>query len=136
MRLKALFLSLVLLFTGLRGQEQNTIRFKKESDIRKAVFDNTEYRLIAVDRFGNPLDEPIVSFSLMVLGNVSSEEFSGRGNTLSKEMLAHLRKQKKAVKMVFSGLNIRDAAGHLVRLPDFSDIWYPDCKNCGAGKKS
>lgn len=111
-------------------QEPRTIRVKKESDLSKAVFDNTELRLMVVDRFGNPRDNKIVSYKLYVKTNKETKEFSGYNNRLNGEMISYLNKQTKACKIFFTGVTATDDNEHPVPLPDVIETWFPDCGNC------
>ncbi|MBP7809529.1 MAG: hypothetical protein KA163_09570, partial [Bacteroidia bacterium] len=43
-----------LLNTGLYAQEIETIKIKKEDPFFKADFDETEYKVFALDKYGNP----------------------------------------------------------------------------------
>lgn len=121
----------ILLVCGMRINAQEpvqTIKVKREQNIVKAVFDNTEYRLFAVDRFGNPRENEIVSYSLWINGK--GPELKGFSNVLTPEMLKELRKHKKAVKLFFTKIKVKSDDDHLVDLPDVIEVWFPDCKNC------
>ena len=116
-------------------EEPQTIRIKKESNILKAVFDNTELRLLAIDRFGNPKENKIVSFLLWVKGQGEGRPLNGFSNSLSGEMINLLKKQKKATKIFFTEVTVEEDDGHLTRLPDVIDVWFPDCTNCEKDKR-
>lgn len=116
---------------GIAAQEPATIRIKKESDLQKAVFDNTEYRLFAVDRFGNPQENEILQYVLTVKTARDARNFQGYGNKLSPDMVKYLRQQKTAAKIFFTSISAKDDNGHAVKLPDIIDTWFPDCRNCG-----
>jgi hypothetical protein len=122
-------------FTCYLAQEPATIRVKKESNLVKAVFDNTELRLMVVDRFGNPRENKIASYKLYVKGKRDTKEFSGYGNNLSPDMIKYLTKTTTASKLFFTELSASDDNGHLVKLPDVIETWFPDCNNCGSKKK-
>jgi len=116
------------------AQEPATIKVKRESNLVKAVFDNTEYRLMAVDRFGNPKENKITFYKLFVKTGKETAEFTGYGNGLTADMLNYLKKQKKASKLFFTEITVKDENDHLVKLPDVIEPWFPDCKNCERGK--
>ena len=118
-----------------KAQEPQTIRVKKESNLSKVVFDNTDPRLFVVDRFGNPRDNKILSYKLYVKGKRETKEFKGYSNRLNQEMLTYLRKQTVATKIFFTEISAEDDDGHLVKLPDAIDVWFPDCKNCEKRKR-
>ena len=46
------------------AQEPQVIRVKKELNLKKVVFDNSEFRLMVIDRFGNPRENKIASYQL------------------------------------------------------------------------
>jgi hypothetical protein len=118
--------------TMLFAQEERpaTIRVRKESDLVKAVFDNTIPRLMAVDRFGNPRENRIVSYKLYVKDKKETKLFVGYSNNLTDEMVKHLNRQKSAVKIFFTEITVKDDNEHLVKLPDVIETWFPDCGNC------
>lgn len=117
----------VLFFNGLNAQEpSNTIRVRKVQNLKEAVFDNTEYRLMVIDRFGNPKDNQIVTYTLYVKTKKSTESFQGYTNSLTSEMIAFLNKQKEACKIFFTGIEVKDDEGHLVKLPDVIEVWFPN----------
>ena len=127
-----LFLS--LLPESGKTQEPATIRVKRESNLVKVVFDNTDYRLMAVDRFGNPRENKVTFYRLFVKTGKETAEFTGYGNGLTGEMINYLKKQKKASKLFFTEITVKDDDEHLVKLPDVIEPWFPDCKNCERGK--
>ena len=112
------------------AQEPQTIRVRRESDLSKAVFDNTELKLIVVDRFGNPRENRIASYKLYVKGKRDTKEFQGYGNNLSPEMINYLNKLGNASKIFFTEISAKDDNEHLVKLPDVIEVWFPDCANC------
>lgn len=126
---------LFLAFNTIFSQEPQTIKIKKESNLAKVVLDNTEDRLMVVDRFGNPRDNRIVSYKLFVKTKKETKEFQGFSNRLTGEMVTYLNKQTKATKIFFTEIKAQDDNEHLVNLPDLIDTWFPDCKNCDPLKK-
>ncbi len=128
------FLILIFLSNFLSAQEPQTIKVKKEQDLSKAYFDNTELKLNAVDRFGNLRPNKIVSYKLWVKEK-NSKGFNGFDNKLSSAMVNELNKQKKATKIFFTEITVEDDNGHIVKLPDVIEVWFPNCKNCDLRKK-
>jgi hypothetical protein len=127
--------TVIILFAALiPAQEPATIRVKRESALVKAVFDNTQMSLMAIDRFGNPRENKIVSYKLYVKAKRETKEFEGYSNSLTGEMIAYLNKQPRAVKIFFTGITVRDENDHLLKLPDLIETWFPDCGNCEKGK--
>lgn len=126
----------LIAFTALYSvaQEPQTIRVKKESNLTKAVFDNTELKLIVVDRFGNPKENMVTSYKLYVKGKRDTKEFSGYSNRLTSEMVSYLNKLSSASKIFFTEISVKDDEEHLVKLPDVIEVWFPECENCRDGK--
>lgn len=122
------------LFLTAQEDEPGTIRIKKESNLSKAVFDNTELRLMVIDRFGNPRDNKVVSYRLWIKSKSATREIEGYSNNLSSEMINSLKKQTKATKIFFTEITVQDDNGHLVKLPDVIETWFPDCTNCETGR--
>lgn len=111
------------------SQETKTIKVRKESDLVKAVFDNTEFKLIAIDRFGNPKDNKIVSYKLYVKEKKGTKEFQGYSNRLNPDMVSYLNKLKNSAKIFFTEISVKDDDEHLIKLPDVIDVWFPQCTN-------
>lgn len=127
-----LALSVAGFTSSAQSQEPRTIRVKRESQLVKAQFDNTELRLFAVDRFGNMRDNRIVGYTLYVKGKKGTEAFRGFSNDLTGEMVTYLNKQKVAVKIFFTEITVLDDQEHPQRLPDVIEVWFPQCGNCSA----
>jgi hypothetical protein len=130
-----IFFSCFISLQSIAQDEPQTIKVRKESNLVKAVFDNTELKLIVVDRFGNPRENKITSYKLYVKGRKDTEEFSGYSNSLNSEMIKCLNKQNKATKIFFTTIFAQDDDGHLVKLPDVIETWFPDCKSCESSER-
>lgn len=126
---------LTLSVPNFQAQEPQTIRVRKESNLVKAVFDNTETRLFAVDRFGNPRENKILSYKLYVKGKRETKEFTGYSNRLNPEMIKYLNKQSTATKIFFTEISAEEEDGHIVKLPDIIETWFPECENCDKKKR-
>jgi hypothetical protein len=83
-----------------------------------------------IDRFGNPRENKIISYKLYIKNKRETKEFVGYNNSLSSDMMNYLKKQTTATKIFFTEVSAEDDDGHLVRLPDVIETWFPDCKNC------
>lgn len=123
----------LLISASFFAQEPTPIKVKRESNLVKAYFDNTEYKLIPIDRFGNPQENPIKSYKFWVKGQDGF--LQGYDNSLSAEMIKALKKVKKATKIYFTEINVEEDNGHMVKLPDVYEVWFPDCRNCAKGVK-
>ena len=117
---------IILLSSALQAQDEEprTIRVKKETDLSKAQFDNTQMRLFVIDRFGNVRNNQIVSYTLWVKGKKKATPFRGTGSLLTPEMVRFLEKQKEAVKIFFTQVIANDG-DRQVPLPDVIDVWFP-----------
>ena len=113
----------------INAQEPVTIKVKREQNLVKIYFDNTEYRLIPVDRFGNQKENQVKSYKLWIKG--IDKPFIGFDNALNDDMTKALKKLKKSTKIFFTEINVVDDNGHLLKMPDVYEVWFPDCKNCG-----
>ena len=131
----SLFLFVYIASVCTAQQEPQTIKIKKESNLAKAVFDNTESKLMVVDRFGNPRENKITSYKLYVKAKRETKEFLGYSNRLTNEMISYLNKQSSATKIFFTEVSAQDDDEHLVKLPDVIDTWFPECENCDKPKK-
>ena len=116
--------------------EPKTIKLKKESNLAKAQFDNTEMRLFVIDRFGNVRDNEILAYTLTVKTKKGVQSFRGGSNALTGEMISYLKKQKDAAKIFFTDITALDETEHPVKLPDLIEVWFPDCNNCEPRRKS
>ncbi|MDP2387919.1 MAG: hypothetical protein Q8M29_16215 [Bacteroidota bacterium] len=111
------------------SQEPATITVKKQSDLAKATYDNVEFKLIAMDRFGNIVDHSIKSFELHYVEKKKKlKVFKSYNETLTPEMLSEFKKLKEAKKIFFTKIMAEDEFGNLVRLPDVIEMQFPDCK--------
>lgn len=120
-------------FSGL-AQQPGTIKVKREQKLVKIYFDNTDYKLIPIDRFGNPQENKVKAYKLWIKG--IEQPFEGLSNSLTFEMIQALKKLKKATKIYFTEIEVEDDNSHLLKLPDVYEVWFPDCKNCdNKGKK-
>lgn len=110
------------------AQEPKIIRVKKELNLKKVVFDNSNFVLIVIDRFGNPRENKIASYQLDIKMPNETKIFFGFGNNLSQEMLNYLYRLDKAANMFFIKIMVYDEDEHLINLPDFKEEWVPALK--------
>lgn len=117
----------------LYSQEQEpvqTITVKKGSLFSKAAFDESDYKVIAFDRYGNPHEKAIKSFSIFYTEGKTAYEAPVIGNTFPDKTIRFLTKKKtSATKICLTKLIAVDPDGHEEKLPDLCDIViFPDCK--------
>ncbi|MBC7865301.1 MAG: hypothetical protein IAF38_20160 [Bacteroidia bacterium] len=103
--------------------------------LKKAEYDETDYKVIAVDRYGNPKTESVVGFELHFMEKGKERSFKSNSNTLTPEMVAKLKDLKKATQVWFTKIKGDEGEGHLVDLPNFDYMIFPKCVNCPGPKK-
>lgn len=116
--------------------EVKSIKIKKEALYVKAAFDEADYKVIAFDRFGNPHDNAIKSFSVFYKEGKKSYEAPVEGNKFPDNTVRFLTKKKQtATKICLTKIKAEDNEGHLQDLPDLCDIViFPDCKKTQKNK--
>jgi hypothetical protein len=131
---KTILLSGLFFFgSPIFSQEQEgikTIKIKKEKLFVKAAFDDTEFKVIAFDIYGNPHEQAIKSFNIFYHEGKTNYEAPVVGNTFPKKTIDFLTKKKKiATKICLTKIKAEDKDGHIEDLPDLCDIViFPDCK--------
>lgn len=137
--LNGLFFSFLLTSASAFSQEKEAvhkIKIEKEKLFVKAAFDETEYKVIAFDRYGNPHENAIKSFTIFYKENNTAYQSPVEGNTFPKKTIDFLTKKKKlATKICLTNLKVQDKDGHEEDLPDLCDIViFPDCKKVNKTK--
>ncbi len=107
-----------------------TLKIKRESLFVKAAFDEGDYKVVAFDRYGNPHENAIKSFSIFYMDGKTAYQATVEGNTFPDKTIKFLTKTKTtATKICLTQLVAKDAEGHEEKLPDLCDIViFPDCK--------
>ena len=125
----------ILLFVINTSVAQNntdvkTIKVKKELEFVKAAFDDTEYKVIAFDKYGNPHQNVIKSFTIFYKENNTAYENNMMGNVFTETVIKFFTKKRKtATKICLTKILAENSEGHLEELPDLCDIViFPDCK--------
>ncbi|MFN8117042.1 MAG: hypothetical protein U0W65_13070 [Bacteroidia bacterium] len=139
---KTLLNGLLIVFmcssVSLLSQEDQVhkIKVEKEKLFVKAAFDETEYKVIAFDRYGNPHEQAIKSFTIFYKEDNKAYQAPVEGNTFPKKTIDFLTKKKKlATKICLTNLKAQDKEGHEEDLPDLCDIViFPDCKKVNKTK--
>ncbi|MCU0359976.1 MAG: hypothetical protein MUF75_04540 [Bacteroidia bacterium] len=112
------------------AQDPPSIKVRKSSNLAKVVLDNTTYKLVVMDRFGNPTEARILNYRLHIKLKRETKVFEGNSNFLTREMVNFLNGLNSATKIFFTELKAEEKEGHLTDLPDLIDTWFPDCSNC------
>lgn len=112
------------------AQESPSIKVRKESRLAKVVLDNSAYKLVVMDRYGNPTEARLMHYLLHVKTKHETRVFEGRSNALSREMVNYLNGLSSATKIFFTEIQAEEEGGHISSLPDLIETWFPDCRNC------
>lgn len=116
-------------FLLLAQEEPAKIKVVKESDLAKAVYDNVEYKLVALDKFGNVVEHAVKYFEIHYVGKKKKLViFKSNSEYLTPEMLDDFKKLKEAKKIFFTKIIAEDEYGNKVKLPDVIEVQFPDCK--------
>lgn len=115
----------------LYAQQPETIKIQKQEPFLKAEFDETNYKVVALDRYGNPHEDAIQSFVITYGEGKNIYEAPVKGNTFPERTIHFFTKKRKtATKVCLIKIVAEDKDGHLQNLPDLCEIvLFPDCKN-------
>lgn len=104
---------------GVHNEKRGTIRVRKTGKLIKVAYDHVNYRLIGVDRFGNPLDTAIVSFdmSVTIRGQFYTEK--AMGNSLTHQMQKLLSRCDSKTPLFFKNIKAKDSYGTVIDAPKF-----------------
>jgi hypothetical protein len=124
------FLFISHAFLCQEKEEVKSIKVKKEKLFSKAAFDETNYKVIAFDRYGNPHEQAIKSFCISYAEGKNVYEAAVTGNTFPEKTIKFFTKTRSsATKICLTKLKAQDSEGHIEDLPDLCDIvLFPDCK--------
>lgn len=113
------------------------IRIEKEETFLKAEFDDVNYKVIALDKYGNPYEDAVKSFVITFQDSKGHFRSEVTGNTFPKKTINYLTKGRdKATNVCLREIVAEDKEGHIQKLPDHCGVLiYPDCKNCDTNKK-
>lgn len=133
-------LVILALFFSIHGFAQEAevekIKIKKEDPFFKAEFDETNYKVIALDKYGNPYEDVIKSFKITFQDTQGHFESKVVGNTFPAKTIKYLKKRTRATNLCLKEIVAEDKEGHVQSLPDKCGVLiYPDCKNCDPNKK-
>lgn len=115
----------------------HTIKIEKETKYAKAAFNEADYKVIAFDRFGNPHEKAIKSFSIVYHDGKTNYEAPVMGNTFPSKTIDFLTKKRAtATKVCLTKIMAGEDEAHLEKLPDLCDIViFPDCKKVNKNHK-
>lgn len=118
------------------AEEIKSIKIKKENSFVKAAFDEADYKVIAFDRYGNPHENAIKSFTIYYKEGKNNFEAPVSGNLFPENTIRFLTKKKQtATKICLTKIKAENKEGHIEDLPDLCDIViFPDCKKTQKNK--
>lgn len=126
-----LFFVFYLLPFSVLSQEVEKIKIKKEDPFLKAEYDETNYRVIALDKYGNPYENVVKSFVITFQDLTGQYKTEVTGNTIPEKTIKYLKSRKKATNLCLKQIVAQDEDGHIQSLPDRCGVlFYPDCKGC------
>ena len=130
-RLCFTFLFMASIF-HVKSQNVETIKVKKEDTFVRADFDETKYRVIAFDKYGNPYENVVKSFVITFQDSKGHYKNAVTGNTFPKNTIKYLTKERKTVtNLCLREIVAEDSEGHVQKIPDHCGVLiYPDCKGC------
>ncbi len=118
------------------SQDVEKIKIKKEDPFLKAEFDESNYKVIALDKYGNPYENVVKSFVITFQDTEGHFKSKVEGNTFPEKTIKYLKKRTRATNLCLREVVAVDEEGHKQVLPDKCGILiYPDCKNCDPNKK-
>ena len=121
----------------LKAQEDvEKIKVKKENPFVRAEFDETNYKVIALDKYGNPHENVVKSFVITFQDTKGHFKTAIVGNTFPAQTIKYLKKREKATSLCLKEIVAEDSEGHIQSVPDKCGVlFYPDCKNCDPKSK-
>ena len=141
MKFKLQISFLLFSFTSffINGQEDTPekIKIAREETFLKAEFDDVNYKVIALDKYGNPYEDAVKSFVITFQDSKGHFKSAVVGNTFPKKTINYLTKgRERATNVCLREIVAEDKEGHTQKLPDHCGVLiYPDCKNCDTNKK-
>lgn len=132
MKLLFIVTLLFLITSSVHSQETNTgkrgtIKVRKTGQLVRVQYDNVNYRLVGIDRYGNVLDTAVVEFKMAVSINGVFYTFNAIGPALSGEMRAVIEKNLGETQLFFKKIKAKDRYGTLIDMPNFEYTygkWY------------
>jgi hypothetical protein len=134
-----LFLTVLYLLSSTNGigqEDVEKIKVKKENPFVRAEFDETNYKVIALDKYGNPHENVVKSFVVTFQDTKGHYKTAIVGNTFPDKTIKYLKKREKVTNLCLREIVAEDSEGHIQNVPDKCGVLiYPDCKNCDPNKK-
>jgi hypothetical protein len=100
-------------------QYKGTIKIEKKGQLAKVQFDNVNYRLVGIDRYGNVMDSAVIEFQMSVTINGIFYKEKTVGSALSYQMQQLMGKCDQTTKLVFENIKAKDRNGNVIDMPKF-----------------
>jgi hypothetical protein len=105
------------LFSQDSSEHHGSIKLQRSGQLAKVYFDEVNYRLVGIDRFGNVLDSAVVefTFSVTIKGIFYTE--SATGNMLTYQMQNLLGKADRSSRILFDKIKAKERNGTIIDMP-------------------
>lgn len=121
---KIIFILLFIIVHTCYSQEDTntlktgTIKVAKKGTISKVIYDNVDYRLIALDQYGNVMDSAVVLFTMKTTINGIAKEETAQGPFLTNQMINYLGRVDSGTYLFFTNIKVKDKSGQIISWPD------------------
>ncbi len=102
--------------------KRGTIRIRKIGNLVKVQYDNVNYRLIGIDRFGNLLDNAVIAFQLSVSIQGVFYTQKSAGSALTRSMQQLLGRCSGQTVLFFEKIKAKDNNGTVLDMPAFKYV--------------
>ncbi len=121
-----IFLTIILfyfysssVYSQTNNEKRGTIKVRKTGQLVKVEYDNVNYRLIGIDRYGNVLDTAVVEFQMSVTIQGVFYTEKAIGSTLTYQMQQLLGRCDGETQLFFKNIKAKDRNGILIDIPKF-----------------
>ena len=122
MKFRILFLLLFVCFYSYSQDSIATLKVKKKKIYSKAVLDNIDYKIVAIDVVGNPVESVVSSFSLTYRnGKDETITIASNSSKLNSEMISVMEQQSKLKEIKFHNIVAVTPTNTMEILPDFEE---------------
>jgi hypothetical protein len=118
-----LFLFSFSLFSYSQEPVRGTINIKKSGQLVKVIFDDVNYRLVAIDQYGNPMDSAVVEFQMSVTIKGIFYKETTVGPALTYQMQKILGRCDSTSKIIFENIKAKDRNGTIVDMGSFGFLY-------------
>jgi len=114
--------------TSVCAQQKNpvkkgTIKVQKKGQLAKIIFDEVNYRLVGMDRYGNIMDTAVMEFQLFVTIKGMFYKTSTVGPALNREMQQLVDRRDSKTILYFKNIKARDRDGKVITVPELKYVF-------------